>query len=424
MKNILSKLNHWLIVLIVLFLGITGVFGCTIFHYSTLIPNLEFAYGVNEIFSGRASQVFIARVVRGLMWDWHYLAGIALTILMFISVALNFKGYSLKSLKKNPFPVIFLLLVVILCITGVIRYYRGELSFTSEQDRTWRNLARSVHHYAAWSMLVAFMGHLVHVIYYNARKNKTLISDMFTSKKLHLKSIVFFLATTFLVTHVGQLQANNIDTVVIIKKVLNKTKKEYIEEPNYKQALEFYSGRKGFHMEKREFPNCPYDACKKSNDVVQGFKENGKQYFNIKIHDFKSAKELFDKSIKETKNPFAAEKNLIMLTERINYKSKYYEDYLLKDMKKSLDIDGVEAINKEVQKNMPYITKENDSKIIFRVAEIYEKGYFGVPVNSLKALKMYKWITGKKDKKNMYTMLAKNKISFMNKRINNSIGVK
>ena len=198
--------------------------------------------------------------------------------------------------------------------------------------------------------------------------------------------------------------------LVIIKQI-DKLK----EDKLYKEAMEYYSGKKGFTMEERAFPNCPYDACEKSNDVVQTVEKNGQRVYNIKIHDFKSAKALFDESIATSKNPLSAEKNIIMISERINYKSKRYEDYLLEHVKTSLGIDGVDAINKEVQKNLLLINENNSAMMLFRAADIYENGYFGIKKEPEKAKHFYQLVIDKNDTKNMYYMLAKNKIAIITK---------
>ena len=113
--NIISKLNHWSIFLLALFLGITGIFGCTIFSHDSIVPNLEYAYGINEIQSGKASQFFISKLFRGLMWNWHYYAGLAITLLLFVNMLLAFYRprrikHSWMNFRKNPYPILMLLI--------------------------------------------------------------------------------------------------------------------------------------------------------------------------------------------------------------------------------------------------------------------------------------------------------------------------
>jgi len=421
MINIIIKLNHWTIFLLIFFLGITGIFGCTIYSHDSIVPQLEFAYGVHEIFAGRSSQITISRLMRGLMWDWHYYAGIALTIMMFIGFILSYFKPGIGkntwlSIRKNPLPLLFFFMVLILCVTGVLRYYRGEIVFMGEHDKFIRNLPKFIHYYSAIALGCFFLLHVVHMIRVNSTKIETLISDMFTSRDLHFGLVSIFLSSTltalgaYTTLYADEDILSKMPHVVIIKQI-DKLK----EDKHYKEAMEYYSGKKGFSMEERAFPNCPYDACEKSNDVVQTVEKNGQRVYNIKIHDFKSAKALFDESIAMSKNPLSAEKNIIMISERINYKSKRYEDYLLEHVKTSLGIDGVDAINKEVQKNLLLINESNSAMMLFRAADIYENGYFGIEKELEKAKYFYQLVIDKNDTKNMYYMLVKNKIAIMTK---------
>lgn len=417
--NIISKLNHWSIFLLALFLGITGIFGCTIFSHDSIVPNLEYAYGINEIQSGKASQFFISKLFRGLMWNWHYYAGLAITLLLFVNMLLAFyrpqrTTHSWMNFRKNPYPILMLLIMIVLCVTGVLRYYRGDITFMGEHDMFIRNLPRHIHHYAAWAFSIVMLLHVAQVVWINHSKIKTLISDMFTSKDFHFSFLAFSLSTILATLGAfSSLYASEVNNLPYI--IVSKQSEKFKEDKNYKEAMEFYSGKKGFWHEKKAFPNCPYDACEKNSDVVQSFEENGERYYNIKMHDFKSAKALFDKSVAETKNPLSAEKNIIMIMERLNYKSRQYEDYLLEHIKTSLAIDGSEAINKEVKKNLQYIDTHNSPIMLFKAAEVYEHGYFGVEPDIEKAKFFYKSVIDKNDTSNMYFMLAKNKFAILTK---------
>lgn len=412
--NIFTKSNHWLIAILTIILGITGAIAAGIYDYDVLIPNLEYAYGVNEIASGKASQVFIAKLVRLMLFEYHYQIGIAFATLVCIGFFLRMYrgGYRFM---KNPAPFVFLFLTLILLITGILRFYRGEIEFLSEAHKYVRNVPRHIHHYTAWILLLASIFHIAHMISINAKKINTLISDMFTSKSLHL-GFLAVITTSLIIsaTTLSPLYAEEVKDLPLL--IVSKPPTRIKEDKNYKEAMEYYSGKKGFVHEKRTFPNCPYDACEKSTDVVQSFEENGERYYNIKIHDFKSAKALFDKSIVETKNPLSAERNIIMVMERLNYKSKHYEEYLLDHVKTSLGIDGTEAIKKEVQKNMAYIDTSNSQMMLYKAAEVYENGYFGIEKDIEKAKLFYQSVISKNDIKNMYFMLAKNKLSILSKK--------
>ena len=401
MINIYFKISHWIIFLLFLFLGISSIMELTIFHYSTIIPNLEFAYGVNDIHRGKASQVFIARLIRGELWNWHFYVGIVFFILLTINIFHSL--LRLSTIKKNIINVLLLITIFILFITGVARYFRRDISFMSEDDKFWRHLMQDIHHYAAWIISALVLLHVVYIIYLENKKIRGIISNMFTKNDFMIKSLLILVfATTIIQTEINA--KNNYDAVVVITKKLEKPK-----DVNYAKAMEYYSGVKGFKYEERSFPNCPYDACTKDSRAVKSFSRDGRTYYTIKIHNFKKAKEYFDKSVEVYKNPLSAERNLIMILERINYKDKILDDYLLNDIDKTLGLNNKKMIRDEIYKNIQIIGKENSVKMLFKVAEILEKGYMGIPKNSLKAKKFYKYVLSKANKNSLYYMLAKGK---------------
>lgn len=403
--NIFLKANHWILLLLMIFLCVTGVFGLTIFHYSSLIPRLEFAYGVNEIQgAGRASQVFIARLVRGLLWDTHYYAGIALSVSAFFAIFFGGVSKFFVSFKKNPFPFIFLILVIVLLCTGILRHYRGDISWMGEQDRFWRDLTRKTHYWSAWILVAAVALHIFHMIRLNLKKHTNLIGNMFRGGGFILRSTIF----SILFLTVGDSFASTNQVEVHAHYGQSKIEKDkYFVEGNA-----FYHGQKGFKWEERSFPACPYDACEKNSDAVVSYEKDGMRYYTIKIHDFKSAKRMFDKAVEENQNPLAAEKNLIMLMERVNYKDALYDPILLDHVRDSLGVSGAASIKNEIKKNIIFIgSEENSCKVLYKAGEIYEKGYFDVAIDLDRAHDLYLKASKKCEQNNLYFVLSNAKVS-------------
>jgi cytochrome b561 len=400
-KNVLLKISHWAVFLLFLFLAISSILELTIFHYSTLIPNLEFAYGVNEIQSGKASQVFIAKVIRGELWDLHFYTGVLFAFLLTIQIINRF--FRTNSIKKNIFQIGILAITYLLLVTGFLRFNRGSLFFMSEENPFWRHLMQDIHHYSAYLITILVITHVGYMIYLENKKIKGIISNMFTSQNFKLKTL---LLSIVILSGNHSIEAKELkyDAAIVITKKIPSLK-----DKNYMQALEYYEGRKGFIYEERNFPNCPYDACTKDSREVKSFSKDGRTYYTIKIHNFKKAKEYFDKSVEVSKNPLAAERNLIMILERINYKDKIIDDYLLKEISRTLGINNIKEIRNEIYKNIQYLGKKNSVKILFKAAEILEKGYMGIPKNSLKAKKFYKYVLLKAKKDSLYYMLAKSR---------------
>jgi len=399
--NIYFKISHWFVFLLFIFLAISGILQMTIFHYDTIIPNLEFAYGVNEIQSGRASQVFIAKVFRGELWRLHFYTGLIFSFLLFINIFHALMR--INKIKHNFFIFLMMFAGSVLLITGITRYFRNHLAFMSESDKFWRHLMQDIHHYAAWFFGFIVICHIIQVIWLENKKFKGIISNMFTKNNFILKSILIALLVSS--TQIIVFAKDSIDskTVVIAKRIKVKDK-EYVE------AMKYYSGEKGFTYQERSFPNCPYDACTKDSRAIKSYMKNGRTYYTIKIHNFKKAKEYFEKSVKKYKNPLSAEKILIMILERINYKDKILDDYLFKTIKKELGLNSLVEIRDTIYKNALLIGKKNSTKIIYKVAEIFENGYAGIPKNTLKAKELYKLVLEKGNKNSMYYILAQQKV--------------
>ncbi|NBK98011.1 MAG: hypothetical protein EOM50_08335 [Erysipelotrichia bacterium] len=181
-------------------------------------------------------------------------------------------------------------------------------------------------------------------------------------------------------------------------------------DENFQEAIKFYTGEKGFKIVEKKVPTCPYDACKLSNDRVEQIdQEDGSRLYKIKIHDWKSAKAYFDKSVEETKSSLSAEYSLFILLERMNYKDKAYDEYLMKDINEALGIKTQAEYNKEVAKYLPFIGASNSCRILYKSAEIYEKGYCGIPVDKQRASELYGHAKKVCDPKNLYGALLKNK---------------
>jgi hypothetical protein len=200
------------------------------------------------------------------------------------------------------------------------------------------------------------------------------------------------------------------DSVATIKIAIAKDIEKQKEDKNFQEAIKYYTGSKGFRIVEKEFPTCPYDACKLSNDRVEQIdQEDGTRLYKIKIHDWKSAKKYFDKSIEETKSSISAEYALFILLERMNYKDKIYDRYLMKDIEDGLGIKTQEEYDKEVAKYLPLIGKGNSCRILYKTADIYEKGYCKIPINKARAAKLYGYAKEVCDKNSLYGRLLENK---------------
>jgi len=182
--NILLKLNHWSIFLMIVFLGVTGWLGCTAFGVPHLMKDvMDFAFPVAEIDAGPAARFILSRVIRGQMYQYHFLIGVIMYSAFIIGVTINFK---IKGLKKNPMTILFFITLTLSIVSGYMRYYRGTIPLM--EIGHYRGLFRTIHHYSAWAILWTIIFHIGHMIYLSTKeKYKMIIANMFSSGKFMLK---------------------------------------------------------------------------------------------------------------------------------------------------------------------------------------------------------------------------------------------
>lgn len=183
--NWLLKCNHWALVLMAIFLGVTGWLGCTAFSVPHLMHDTaDFVFREAEIVAGNGAKFIFSRVVRGELYQYHFLVGIIMYAAMVIGVVL---GFTKKGLTKNPITILFLISMTLLLISGWFRYYRGTIPFM--EVGYYRGLYRNIHHYSAWALLWTSVIHIIHMIYLNATKYRNIISRMFESGGFTLKML-------------------------------------------------------------------------------------------------------------------------------------------------------------------------------------------------------------------------------------------
>lgn len=194
------KFNHWALVLMAIFLCITGWLGCTAFSVPHLMHDTaDFVFREAEIVAGNGAKFIFSRVVRGELYQYHFLIGIIMYAAMVIGVAL---AYTKNGIKKNPITILFLISMTLLLISGWFRYYRGTIPFM--EVGYYRGLYRNIHHYSAWALLWTCVIHIIHMIYLNATKYRNIISRMFESGGFTLKMF----AGVFLLTLIGGIPLN------------------------------------------------------------------------------------------------------------------------------------------------------------------------------------------------------------------------
>lgn len=401
--NWVLKFNHWSLVLMAIFLGITGWLGCTAFSVPHLMhETADFIFREAEIDAGNGAKFIFSRVIRGELFQYHFIVGVVMYAAMVVGIVL---GFTKRGIKKNPLTILFLISMTLLLISGWFRYYRGTIPFM--EIGYYRGLYRNIHHYSAWALLWTSVIHIIHMIYLNATKYRNIISRMFESGGFMLKVFLGFLILSTMSSSYVLQAAESVATIKV--KIAEDLDKQSSDQ-NFKEAMKFYTGEKGFRIVEKEFPICPYDACKLSNERVEQIdRDDGSRLYKIKIHDWKSAKNFFDKSMAENNSSISAEYSLFILLERMNYKDKVYDEYLMKDINDALGIKTQEDYDKEIAKYLPMINEKNSCKILYKSAEIYEKGFCKIQKNSERAKELFGYAKKVCDPKSLYGTLLKNK---------------
>lgn len=184
--NIALKINHWLLVFMALFLGITGWLSCTAFSVPNLTNNsIDLAFRIAEIDAGAGARFILTRIIRGEMFHYHFFVGVVMYAAMFIGIAL---GFTKNGIKKNPITLLFLIAMTLLLVSGWFRYYRGTLPFM--EQGYYRGLYRDIHHYSAWALLWTSVAHIIHIIYLNGNKYRNIISKVFEKGPFILKTFI------------------------------------------------------------------------------------------------------------------------------------------------------------------------------------------------------------------------------------------
>ncbi|MFA6195341.1 MAG: hypothetical protein WC656_01700 [Sulfurimonas sp.] len=136
----------------------------------------------------------------------------------------------------------------------------------------------------------------------------------------------------------------------------------------YDEAMHYLEGTKGATEETRDMPRCPYERC------------DGKTtYIHVK-KDLKKGYELLKKAHSEGDTK-ASLKVLDILLKQIDYKSKNYDEYLVKKLEADYGLN-IENYNNDVLSVLASLeksdTKEFRCKGAFGLYEANTKGYFGV----------------------------------------------
>ena len=185
---------------------------------------------------------------------------------------------------------------------------------------------------------------------------------------------------------------------------------KFLLDSNYTNGMMYLDGKKGLSTILKEISNCPYSKCSDS-DVSEG-EVKGTVQIAIEKLDYKKAVEELSKSVKKG-NFLAADKLILFLIKRIDYKSKYPNKYVLEMLKNDTNLSFEDY--KEIMKTA--ITVGSNSKgcaAPYYQGDFFEYGYLDFPKSKEEALKYYKIAYKNCREDSYFSTLAKGKIEFLN----------
>jgi len=133
----------------------------------------------------------IARTIRAPMWEWHYILGFALAILLVYRIVLHFKEKSLcfmaefKAAPDKHEKGVYLMygafygFVIIMSVTGLLLYFGKGAGM----DRETLHMIKEFHEIMMWFFVVFVPAHIIGLFVAENRGDKGIVSDMIGEEK-------------------------------------------------------------------------------------------------------------------------------------------------------------------------------------------------------------------------------------------------
>ena len=133
----------------------------------------------------------IARTIRAPMWEWHYILGFALAILLLYRIVLHFKEKSLcfmddfKAAPQLHEKGVYLMygafygFVIIMSVTGLVLYFGKDAGM----DRDTLHMIKEFHEVLMWFFVVFVPAHIIGLFVAENRGDKGIVSDMIGEEK-------------------------------------------------------------------------------------------------------------------------------------------------------------------------------------------------------------------------------------------------
>ena len=373
------KALHWLFFIVFLVVLGTAIMNTTFFSKEAIIESFKFSFPMRDIYNiGYADQLFIARIERRIGWVFHFWAGVALFAIAVVRYILILKQ------KKSWFQHFFYYSMALMFISGLPLYIRAYIDIPQE----YQDVSRTIHYYTAWLFGIASFGHIIKKVYEENKYKTSKISNMF-----HFKNIVL---------------------IALFLSIFNTSSIAKEEQNHYDLAMAYYKGSIGGSKIKIEMPNCPYEECKKAQEMKKKMNiqtVEGKNIVTIMKKDLRLALFYFEKSIFEDKNKVAADKALKMLLGEANYKDEKIDDFLLKRLNTVFSINE-EEYRQKVKRILEFFIDNPSCFGSYTLGNFIEKGYMGLfEYNNRKIFNAYNDAVNECPNNRMEKILASSKLN-------------
>lgn len=181
---------------------------------------------------------------------------------------------------------------------------------------------------------------------------------------------------------------------------------KYLLDSNYITGMMYLNGEKGVSTIIKEISNCPYDKCRSSDVSTEQI--SGTVKISVEKPDYKEAVKYLSLSV-DGGNFLAADKLLSFLIKRIDYKSKYPDEFILKMLKDDTNLT-YEEYKTLVKKTAEVGTNSKGCASPYYYAEFFEYGYLDFLTSKEFSNEFYLKAYENCPKDSFYSIMAKAKL--------------
>ncbi|MCD9549842.1 hypothetical protein GLP21_14520 [Photobacterium carnosum] len=177
----LHRLIHWLLAFSILFILLTIFLRSTWMDKTHIAAIIQSGFNSDSLSITQQQAITIAKSIRNEMFQWHYIVGYFIGVLVFLRVYYSkkvglfmpnpFKKNSLHDRLQGLLYIAFYLFLASVVITGLVIHFLGHDFILYAQCKTFHKLSW-------WGILGFMLIHIGGVIFANGRDNKDTITKM------------------------------------------------------------------------------------------------------------------------------------------------------------------------------------------------------------------------------------------------------